>query len=187
MKKFATLIAAALLAAACATAPEFDPVKEAINAKLSEMVKGEITSIAYESLILVDSTTFGSELNYRKGLMEERINRNEELRLQYKAEHKVANVTAKKKAIAKDQKILKGLEKIGDRLGDQADSIAYYTYRFTAAITSGDSILACKDYRVTITPDLEIINMTGDKNKVRFGAGSVLPGYDALVKESEEE
>lgn len=187
MKRMTTLLAAALLAAACATAPEFDPVKEVINARLAEMVKGEITSIAYESLLLTDSTTYGAELAYRKGLMEERIERNEQLRQQYKSEHKTAAVTAKKKAIAKDQKILKGLEKIGDKLGDKADSTAYYTYCFTAAITSGDSILACKDYRVTITPDLEIINMTGDKKKLRFGAGSVLPGYDSLVKESEEE
>lgn len=175
------------MAAACATAPEFDPVKDAINIKLAEIVKGEISSIAYESLVLVDSTTYGAELAYRKGLMEERIERNEQLRQQYKAEHKTASVTAKKKAIAKDQKILKGLERIGEKLGDKADSTAYYTYCFTAAITSGDSILACKDYRVTITPALEILNLTGDKKKVRFGAGSVLPGYEQLVKESEEE
>lgn len=187
MKRITTLLVSALLAASCATAPEFDPVKEAINARLAEMVNGEISSIVYESLILTDSTTFGAELAYRKGLMEERIERNEQLRQQYKAEHKTANAMAKKKAVAKDRKILRGLEKIGEELGDMADSTAYYTYCFTAAITSGDSILACKDYRVTITPEHTIINMTGDKVKVRFGAGSILPGYDSLVKESDEE
>lgn len=188
MKKYLYAVAALFLALSCTpSAEEFNPVKDAINAKLATMVKGDIDKIMYESLTLVDSTTYAQELAYRRGLMQERIDRNEAIRQQYKSAGKLTAAASRRKAINKDRKILSGLDRIGERIAEISDSTAYYTYRFSVAITSGGSVLACKDYYATITPEYDILNLTGDKSKCRFGAGSVLPGYDKVVKESDEE
>lgn len=182
--KIKNLVSVAL---ACALAAcggkQASPVEAAITEKVSAQL-GELKSIYFESLELVDSTTFGEELARRRNVLDIRYKQNLKLAKDYEAAGKVRNELKKREDAANDLKHLEGLAELERRITEH-DSLGVteaYIYKFCAKANTDAGWTDIKDMFIAITPSYEIVGMDYKKEGVLKGTGRLIPGYQDLFK-----
>ena len=179
--KRAVISAFILLSLAACGPKQSDPVKDAIRGKVEEQL-GELKSLSFTNLELVESSTFGEEIARRRSTIELRRKQNIKLAEGYQANGKVLNANAKLEAALKDEAVLKGIEAIEKRLADH-DSLGVKEldiYKFSAVARTTEGSTDIKDMFIAITPANEIVAMDYKKEKLLKSSGSLIPGYKAL-------
>ncbi len=169
----------------CAQKGPQSPVEAALEAAAIEKL-GEPGKFELFSLEKVDSSTFRDEFEKRTYVFNLRIEKNEEMMLNYQSQGKPRNAAAKREAVEKDRAILQRLEAKRQEMADRLDEIAFYDYRFSGCASAKGKVLNFKDAYFTITPANGILTMSTDKDKVHRATGMVIPGYyEILGRDSE--
>lgn len=186
MRPLKYLIPAAviLLAAACSK-PAPDPWAEAIGV----VVRYETgVPLHVESATRIDSTTFITELNRRRGIYELRIMQNGQRQEKYSRQNMPKNARIMREAIKKDYKIIAGLDSIRRHMGADTLKVAYYDYEFEycTADEKGHKTKPKKAY-ATLTPRREVLTWSPKRNYVHKTTGLVIPGYRQLLDDLREE
>jgi len=181
MKKLIIALLAMLVLNSCGE-PELSPVQLAIKDKVSGQL-GEVKSIFFKEIALVDSSTFADEIARRRKAIEIRHKQNLKLANDYESKGKPTNARIKREAAAKDQKVLDGIKAIEERLAanDSLGKTELYRYKFSAIAKMADgSSSDINDMYIAITPENEIIGMDYKKDGVFKAGGSLIPGYKDL-------
>ena len=179
--KRAVISAFILLSLAACGPKQSDPVKDAIRGKVEAQL-GELKSLSFTNLELVESSTFGEEIARRRSTIELRRKQNIKLAEGYQANGKVLNANAKLEAALKDKAVLKGIEAIEKRLANH-DSLGVKEldiYKFSAVARTTEGSTDINDMFIAITPASEIVAMDYKKENLLKSSGSLIPGYKAL-------
>jgi hypothetical protein len=180
MRKY--ILAAVLAFAVCAcTNRSVSPVEAAIKERVAAQL-GELKYLEFSNLELVDSSTFADEISRRRATIELRHSQNLKLAEKYRNEGKQNNEAAKLAAAAKDEKVLKGIDALEERLaaGDSLNVTELYVYRFSGRARTADGNTNIENMFIAITPQNEIMAMDYKKDAVLKGTGKLIPGYQAL-------
>ena len=176
------VISAFILLALQACAPkQSNPVKDAIQDKVAAQL-GELKSLSFTNLELIESSTFGDEIARRRNTIELRRKQNLKLAEGYQDNGKVLNAKAKLDAALKDEAVLKGIDALERRLADH-DSLSVKEldiYKFSAVARTSAGSTDIKDMFIAITPENEIVAMDYTKDNLLKSSGSLIPGYKAL-------
>ena len=175
------VLCALLLVTACSE-KKSTPVQEAIKASVSGQL-GELKSMEFSELLLVDSTTFGDEIARRRKAIELRHSQNQKYAAQYKAEGKPTNARKKLEDAAKDEKVLAGIDAIGQRLAehDSLGVIELYIWKFSGrAFPADGGSVSVDNMYIAITPENKVEAMDYNAANLLKGTGRLIPGYPAL-------
>ena len=175
-------IALACVLSACG-GKQASPVEAAITEKVTEQL-GDLNSMYFSSLALVDSTTFGEEIARRRNTLETRRQQNLKLARDYEAAGKSKNEAKKREDAANDLKHLEGLAAMEQRLveHDSLNVVEVYIYKFSGRARNYKGTVTIDDMYVSITPAVEVVAMDYKKEGVLKSAGRLIPGYSALFE-----
>lgn len=177
MKKLIIAALFACLAATSCSETEKSPLEEAVSQYVLTTAGNPEWKFKLKSIEVIDSTTFATEFDRRITVFNTRINQNTMLYNNYLKENKKNNATRKRDEILKDREILTRLYMARDEMGDAIDEIAYYDYKFSAAVSSGRQTVPFDDCFVAVTPDNEVLCFTRDPKDLHKSTGKVIPGY----------
>lgn len=185
MKRLFYAIVAAAVLASCAPKQPADPFQAALVSEIRAQV-GSDAKVAFEMFERVDSTTFGEELTYRRGIFDLRRAQNEKLFKKYKAAGQPNSAAAKRNAINHDDEVIAGLAQMSESLAGILGDVAYYDYHFTCKVKAGNAKAEYRDYYATITPDCKVMSVENSQKTLHKSLGRVIPGYLELVKSEDE-
>lgn len=187
MKKLLIVLLAALTLGACTEKGPSGPVADAISAELMKDVN-EPWTFAFNSLVLVDSTTFATEYARRINVYEIQLEQNAARIEKYTRQGKRKNVEKVFSEYKRGQKILGELEAMRELMGEDTANVAYYDYAFsgTAKLPKGRKKVFDKGF-ATVTPDGRVLTVAGDPKDLHKATGLVLPGYQELLDSFKEE
>lgn len=180
---FTILAAAALLIAACsAPAKEESPIQSAVRTKIVSTV-GDGASVDFSAFAVTDSTTYGKELEYRRKLIQIKLEQDTKYYNDYKARKMPTNAEKHKAAMEKDRTVLAGLEKVEAALADSLNVIAYYDCTFSGKAKLNGSTTVFDGYCASVTPYGNVLAMQSGAKGLHTGLGRILPGYAELFDE----
>ena len=186
MKKMLMIALAALTVCACAEKGPSGPVADAISAELMKGVNEPYT-FQFNSLVLLDSTTFATEFARRIDVYEIQLNQNAARLEKYTKEGKRKNAEKVFQEFKRGQKVLGELEAMREMMGEDTLNIAYYDYAFSglAKLSKGRKKVFDKGY-ATVTPDGRVLTVAGDPKDLHKATGLVIPGYQELLDSFKE-
>jgi len=178
-------IAAAVLLASCA-GQQTDPVEEALRQEICFNMPQAFNNVSFATIELVDSTTFGQELDKRVKLFELKAKVEAEYAESYLAQGKRKNAEVKTESVKYCQEVLAALDSLRGALGSRIDDVAYYDYVFSARAAGKDGNMEFNQSWASITPSYEVIGLASKQADVHKGLGKVIPGYLDIVKVDSE-
>lgn len=176
----ATAMAVTLVLTASCSTKEKDPAEAALRAKIESII-GEGAKVSLYTFELIDSTTYGQELEFRIGMIETRLAQNEKLIEKYKRENKPNNAKAKIEAASKDRVVLDGLKSLRDSIADISDDVAYYDYAFSGKASGKEKTMDFPKAYASITPNWEVLSMDTETKLLHKALGRVIPGYLEII------
>lgn len=187
MKHISILAVAALCIAACSPKAE-DPALSAVKAKVGSLV-GEGAKVTMNTFELVDSTTFGQEIEHRIKVQEAALKQNQKYYDQYRGNNMMVNAEKKKAAMDRNKELIKGIQALAEQLGpEKLASVAYYDYKFSGSVTATDGAKTVfNEYYASLSPENEVLCVESQLKGLHKALGRVIPGYTALFKGGEEE
>lgn len=168
---------------ACSTKGD-SPVQTAIENKIREQLGDPSAKLSFNTIEKIDSSTFGQEFARRRATLELRLSKNEELMQKYLGARQSAKASEKSALIKKDKEHIAALAELEKELCDTLPRTAFYEYKFsgTARKSDGTKVLI-EDMHAAVTPDFEVLAMTGEGNSILKYTGKVIPGYTELFNE----
>lgn len=180
MKQLLMLALAALMVCACGN--KFNgPVADAISAEVMKGVN-EPYKFRFQSLTLLDSTTFATEFARRINVYEIQLDQNAARVEKYTKQGMHQNAAKVFQEYKRGQKILGELEAMREQMGDDTLKIAYYDYSFSgvARLSKGRKKVFELGY-AAVTPDNRVLSVAGDPKSIHKATGLAIPGYQELL------
>lgn len=183
MKKilFATAFIACL-----ASCSQPDPVQDAVAARVAEIVGG-VAKVNINTFELIDSVTFGQQLDMADKLYEVRHKQNEKLYFKYMSQSLFNEALEKRASLVKDEYVIAGLRAIRERMSDSLDVVAYYDYKFSGNAKNGEGETVFPEAYASVTPDIKVISLEPERSRLHNGLGKVIPGYLELLEADKNE
>ncbi len=133
--------------------------------------------------MVLDSTTFATEISRRKGIYELRIRQNSWRREKYLRDRMPTNARRMDAFNRKDRKIIAGLDSIARSMGPDTGRTAYYDYAFKYYNkTEKGRKTAPKVGYAVLTPEFKVLAWSTDKRDIHKTTGLVIPGYERLLE-----
>lgn len=176
-----------LLAASCGSRErEYGPVEKVIVDAIVERYP-DCLDVEFSSLVKVDSTTYGQEIQRRRDLFEYKLKADGKLRERFRAARMRTNMRRKDGDMANDTRILAGIDSLEAALAPVLGDIAYYDYRWSAVAHLKDSDVTCTDMYANVSPDLTFCRLVVKAGEVHKGMGRIIPGYMELLRGGSED
>lgn len=176
------LLTAVILCISCTV--EQDPIATAIGKELLKDVP-EGGKFRMDRMEKIDSSTFRTEFGRRTELFETKANADFKLYNDYFERGLRQNVARKLADIDRDRMIVDSLKVMLERMGDDADKVAFYDICFSAEASVGGASQILTDCYASVTPDGEVLCITRDRKDLHKTTGKVIPGYLELIKEDD--
>lgn len=180
------LILMTVLSTSCSSR-KADPVSEAIGRQVRHDTR---IPIHVERAVAVDSTTYTTEFDRRRGIYELRIRQNALREENFLKDRKKKNAKIMHDAIIKDHLIIAGLDSLRQVMGSRVDDIAYYDYAFQYCQKDDRGRKTVpKTAWASVTPDNKVLSWAPEKRLLHKTTGLVIPGYRKMLdslKEKEE-
>ena len=168
-----------LLAAAGCDRAESDPVSSAIGRQVRHDTR---IPIHVERAVAVDSTTYATEFDRRRGIYELRIHQNTLREENFLKDRKRKNAKIMHDAIIKDHLIIAGLDSLRRVMGSRVDDIAYYDYAFQYCQKDDRGRKTVpKTAWASVTPDNRVLSWAPEKRLLHKTTGLVIPGYRKML------
>lgn len=183
MKRILFVLAALTSLCACS---QDDPVKDAISAKVAEIVGGE-PKVSIYTVEKIDSVTFGQQLDMTDKLFAVIRKQNEKFYFKYMSQNLFNEALDKRASLVKNDYVIEGLKAIRERMADSLDVVAYYDYKFSGKAKKADGVTEIPEAYASIKPDGTLISLEPDKDRLHNGLGKVIPGYSELLDADKNE
>ena len=176
---FLASIAISILTVSCQAA-NTDPVSTAIE----NVVRQSAEMPSYiEKTMMLDSTTFATEISRRRGIYELRIRQNSWRKEKYLKDKMPTNARRMDAFNKKDRIIIAGLDSIALAMGADTNHVAYYDYAFKYYNkTEKNKKTIPKIGYAVLTPKLEVLSWSTNKKDIHKTTGLVIPGYEKLLE-----
>lgn len=147
------------------------------------------SSYEFVKIELLDSVLYSDNVNYRREKFQkefekdkENLERQERYKTETSSMYSEEEVTELNEKIKKNEKILYEINSLETKLGDGKSSVASYTYVFNFRGNNALGAKVLNEYIVQTKPkpELTIINMTDDKDKVILNPND-FPGYREMI------
>ena len=167
-------------------------VKRNIEEKITPSLN-DAKSYEFVNLTLIDSITYLNNINHRRELFEMRLT-NDENNINYMIKSneefpdlfKSEEMEKLKVSIKKNKNILLKINEVQKIMGDEVYNIASFTYLFEMRGNNkfGAKVLNHYYVQTSAKPELEIINMTTDKDKIDLSPNN-FPNYKTIVLDNQ--
>jgi len=187
MKRIMLMLMGFALLSSCVNEPTFtDLAKDKIETKLIEVLD-DPKSYEFIEIILLDSIMLQFNIDTRKKDFDDRIISEKE-RLDYMKEfikstpwmYPPEKIKEQEDEIQRNVNIRNRIDSIEISLGERVKEVAAYTYQFTFRAKNAFGALERVESYIQITPTLEIVNSTTNKEELH-DTPNHFPGYLELL------
>jgi len=183
MKRFPIILAALATLVSCGGPKQESPLKTAIVGEIREQLGDEGAAVSFNTVELVDSSSFAQEFDRRRATLELRLSQNEKLYKKYLDAFQTSKAKEKEALVKKDKEHLAALAELEASLKDTLSCIAFYDYKFSGSAKKSDgSKVLIKDTYIAITPEFEVLALSNEQKSLRKSTGKVIPGYSAIFE-----
>ena len=186
MKRFILVIATIALLVSCAKEPTFtEKVKKTIEDYALKNLD-DPKSYEFIQLTLLDSITIKDNIEYRKEFFKpsdyayERLERMKSPENARYILYPKEDVDRQQQEIAQKESVIFAIDELAQTLTDSLNNVQAYTYLFEFRSNNKLGALTKTDVYVQITPKLEIITLTEDKDELKLNPKE-FPGYIELL------
>jgi PBP1b-binding outer membrane lipoprotein LpoB len=186
MKRFFLIFISIALLSSCAKEPTFT---ERVKSTIEEYALKNLDdpkSYEFIELTLLDSITIGDNIEYRKEYFKPTdyaYNMLERMESEVNAKYSLyskEDVEKAQKDIYRKETIITAIDSLAQTLADSLNNVQAYTYLFKFRSNNKLGALTKTDVYVQITPKLEILTITEDKDELKLNPKE-FPGYIELL------
>lgn len=180
------LTAIAILACAACGRKEYPPLYQAVIDHVQTTV-GEEAKVNMREISTVDSLTMGQLYEQRVKAFATKLSQDTKFYEKYKGKGMENNAAKYKKAIEKDNLIIKALSDMAPSIEKISDVIVCYDVIFSGNAKSSGQTTVFEGFYAAVSPSFSVLSTNNELRGLHKGFGKYLPGYSDLLRQVGDE